>query len=176
MITERVRRRFRAGEPDAVRAFYEEFGRAVFSVAFGALGDRGLAEEAVQATFLQAWQACSRYDPDRDPAPWLYAIARRAAIDLYRRERRHATSGEQPEMAVLPDTFEATWEAWEVRLCLDRLSEEEREVVRAVHFLGMSHSEVAESLALPIGTVKSRSHRAHRRLAEMLAHLEEESA
>ena len=176
MISGRMRRRFRAGDPDAVRAFYEEFRRAVFVVAFRALGDRGLAEEAVQATFLKAWQSCSRYDPDRDPAPWLYAIARRAAIDLYRRERRHGASEEHPEMAVLPETFETTWEAWEIRLCLDRLSAEEQAVVRAVHFLGMSHREVADFLTLPIGTVKSRSHRAHRRLAEMLAHLEEASA
>ena len=176
MIPGRVRRRFRAGDPDAVRAFYEEFQRAVFAVAFRALGDRGLAEEAVQATFLQAWQASSRYDPERDPAPWLYAIARRAAIDVYRRERRHDASGDQPEMAALPETFEATWEAWEIRLSLDRLTDEERAVVRAIHFLGMSQREAAEFLSLPIGTIKSRSHRAHRRLAEMLSHLEEASA
>lgn len=176
MISGRIRRRFRAGDPDAVRAFYEEFGRAVFAVAFRALADRALAEEAVQATFLQAWQACSRYDPDRDPAPWLYAIARRAAIDLYRRERRHAASDDHPEMAALPASFEGTWEAWEVRVSLDRLPDEERAVVRAIHFLGMSHRQAAEFLSVPIGTVKSRSHRAHRRLAEMLSHLEEASA
>ena len=176
MISGRMRRRFRSGDPDAVRAIYQEFGRAVFTVALGVLGDRGLAEEAVQTTFLQAWQACSHYDPDRDPAPWLYAIARRAAIDLYRRERRHMRSEDQPEMAALPDTFEATWEAWEIRLSLDRLPDEERAVVRAIHFLGMSHRQAAEFLSLPVGTIKSRSHRAHRRLAEMLAHLEELSA
>ena len=176
MISGRVRRRFRAGDPDAVRAFYEEFGRAVFAVALRALGDRGLAEEALQATFLQAWQACSRYDPDRDPAPWLYAIARRASIDLHRRERRHTGSADQPEMAALPQTFEATWEAWEIRLSLERLPEDERAVMRAIHFLGMSHRQAADFLSLPVGTVKSRSHRAYRRLAGMLSHLEEVSA
>jgi RNA polymerase sigma factor (sigma-70 family) len=176
MIPTRTRRRFRDGEPDAVRAFYDEFSRAVFTVALGALGDRSLAEEAVQTTFLRAWQSAGRYDPELDPGPWLYAIARRVAIDLYRRERRHTASDDQPEMAALPATFEATWEAWEVRMSLDRLTPEERAVIRAIHFLGMSHRQVAEYLSIPIGTVKSRSHRAHDRLAGMLAHLQEASA
>lgn len=176
MISGRMRRRFRTGDPEAVRAFYEEFGRAVFAVALRALGDRGLAEEALQQTFLRAWQASSRFDPDRDPAPWLYAIARRVAIDIHRRERRHTAVDEQPEIAVLPASFESIWELWEVRLCLDRLPAEERAVMRAIHYLGLTHREAAELLAVPIGTVKSRSHRAHRRLADMLSHLEEATA
>ena len=77
---QRVLRRFGAGDPDAVRELYARYGRAVFTVAFRSLGERGLAEEAVQQTFLQAWRAADRYDPARDPAPWLYAIARRVAV------------------------------------------------------------------------------------------------
>jgi len=176
MVSPRTRRRFRDGDPDALREFYEEFGRAVFTVALRALGDRSLAEEAVQATFLRAWQAASRFDPELDPAPWLYAIARRVAIDLYRRERRHVVGDDQPEMAALPHSFEATWEAWQVRLSLDRLPEDERAVIRAIHYLGLTQSEAAEHLAIPIGTVKSRSQRAHQRLAGLLSYLEEESA
>ena len=65
----RSMRRFSAGEPEAVRDLYERYGRAVFTVAFRSLGDRGLAEEAVQQTFLQAWRGASRFDPNRDPAP-----------------------------------------------------------------------------------------------------------
>jgi RNA polymerase sigma-70 factor (ECF subfamily) len=68
------------------------------------------------------------------------------------------------------------WEAWEVRSAIDRLSQEERDVIKATHFLGMSHEEAAEYLGIPVGTVKSRSHRAHRRLAVLLAHLKEVSA
>ncbi len=176
MISARTRRRFRDGDPDALRAFYEEFGRAVFTVALRALGDRGLAEEAVQSTFLRAWQAAGRFDPALDPAPWLYAIARRVAIDLYRRERRHQVFEDQPEMAVLPESFEATWEAWQVRLSLDRLSDDERAVIRAIHYLGMTQSEAADYLAIPLGTVKSRSQRAHQRLAGLLSYIEEASA
>lgn len=169
--------RFRAGDPEAVRALYRRYGRAIFVVAVRALGDRSLAEEAVQQTFLQAWLASHRFDPTRDPGAWLYAIARRVAVDLYRRERRHwSVEGEEPEIVVLPPSFELTWEAWQVRVALDRLPAEELEVIRATHFQGLSHREAADYLGIPLGTVKSRSHRAHRRLARLLAHVREATA
>lgn len=170
---ERAMRRFRSGDPEAVRDLYQAYGRAVFVIALRALGDRVLAEDAVQQTFLQAWRAAERFDPTRDPGPWLYAIARRVAVDVYRRERRHrlVTRDEEPEIAALPPSFERTWEAWEVRSALTELPPDEREVVRLSHFVGMTHSEIAEHLGVPIGTVKSRSNRAHRRLAALLAHV-----
>ncbi len=173
----RLMRRFRAGDPDAVRELYERHGRAVFTVALRALGDRSLAEEVVQQTFLQAWRAARTFDVERDPAPWLYAIARRVAVDTYRRERRHREDRtDEVEIVALPPSFEGLWEAWEVRSAVDRLSDEEREVIKATHFLGMTHEQAAATLGVPVGTVKSRSHRAHRRLAALLGHLREASA
>lgn len=170
-------RRFGEGDPEAVRLLYERYGGSVFTVAYRSLSDRGLAEEAVQQTFLQAWRSAHRFEVGRDPGPWLYAIARRVAVDLYRRERRHeSVDGVEPEIAVLPESFERTWEAWEVRGALDRMPQEEREVLEATHFLDLSHSEAAERLGIPVGTVKSRSFRAHKRMAELLAHLDEVSA
>ena len=77
---------------------------------------------------------------------------------------------------MLPQTFEGTWEAWEVRSALDRIPADEREVLLATHFIGLTHDEAAERLGIPVGTVKSRSHRAHRRLADLLAHLKEATA
>jgi RNA polymerase sigma factor (sigma-70 family) len=169
--------RFASGDPGAVRDLYRKLGRPVFSVAYRILGDRGLAEEAVQLTFLQAWQAADRFDPQRDIAPWLFTIARRVAIDVYRRERRHQAEelGDR-DIATLPPSMEQAWTAWEVRRALDQLPAEERDVLRATHFDGMTHEEAARALGIPIGTVKSRSFRAYRRLAEFLAHLEEASA
>jgi RNA polymerase sigma-70 factor (ECF subfamily) len=82
---------FAAGDPDAVRAVYQTYGRLVYSVAFKVLGDVGLAEDATQQTFVQAWRAAASYDPTRALGPWLASIARRAAIDVYRRTRRHQT-------------------------------------------------------------------------------------
>lgn len=173
----RLMRRFGAGDPDAVRTLYDRYGGPIFTVAVRALGDRGLAEEAVQQTFLQAWRSADRFEAGRDPGPWLYAIARRVAVDLYRRERRHLTAdGAEPEIAILPPSFERTWEAWQVRLAIEKMPEDEREIVKATHFLDLTQVEVAERLGIPLGTVKSRSFRAHKRLAGLLSHLEEASA
>ena len=175
--TSRLPRRFSEGDPHAVSELYARWGRAVFTVAYGALGDRGLAEEAVQQTFLQAWRGASRFDPSRDPGPWLYAIARRVAVDLYRRERRHQSADAlDAEVAVLSPSFEGTWEAWQVRAALEELTEEERTIMRATHYLGLTHEETAERLGIPVGTVKSRSYRAHRRMAGLLGHLREQTA
>jgi RNA polymerase sigma factor (sigma-70 family) len=167
--------RFRDGDPDAVRSLYQSYSGAVFAVTYHALGDRSLAEEAVQQTFLQAWRAAATFDPERSPAPWLYAIARRVAVDLYRRERRFE-AGDEPEVVVLPRSFEETWEVWEVRSALDRIPPDERTIVHAAHYLGLTHEEIAERLGIPVGTVKSRSYRAHRRLAGLLAHVREVTA
>jgi RNA polymerase sigma-70 factor (ECF subfamily) len=174
MDHEHLMRRFQRGDPTATRELYEMFGRAVFVVALKALGDRGLAEEAVQQTFLRAWQASNRFELGRDPGPWLYAIARRSAIDIYRRERRHRdTPGRLAAVVPLPPNLEDSWETWQIRSALDQLPKEEQEVLQATHFLGLTHVQTAEELGIPVGTVKSRSNRAHRRLQELLSHIRE---
>lgn len=170
---------FARGEPSAVRKLYDSFAKPVFTVAMSSLGDRSLAEEAVQQTFLQAWRAAPRFEGGRDPGPWLYAIARRVAVDLYRRERRHqgkVSLDPDTDVAALPQSFEQTWEMWQVRSALDEMPKELRDVIEATHFLGLTHEQAAERLDVPLGTVKSRSHRAYRRLAGLLTHLEEASA
>lgn len=168
--------RFRTGHPEAVREIYARYGRAVFAIAIRALGDRSLAEEAVQDTFVKAWRAAERFDPSKPPAPWLYAIARRAVVDIYRREARHRLDRiDDLEMVALPPSFEQLFEAWEIRRAVDALTAEERDIVEATHYRGMTHQEIAGDLGIPLGTVKSRSHRAHRKLGEALAHLEREA-
>lgn len=169
--------RFADGDPEALRALYREYGRAVFAVTFRVLRDRTLAEEATQAAFLKAWRAADRFDPARELGPWLFTIAKRVAIDLYRREKRHRSEelGDR-DVAVLPAGFEGAWTAWEVRRAVDALPDDERVVLEATHFLGLTHQEAAARLGLPTGTVKSRSHRAYRRLAQLLAHLDEEAS
>lgn len=165
--------RFRAGDPDAVRAVYRKYGGSVLTVARSIVGDPELASEVVQQTFVKAWKASATFEATRDLAPWLYSIARRTAIDALRRERHTARGDHAPEtdVAVTPLSFERTWEAFEVRRAVDDLPEEERDVVRLSHLAGFSHPEIAERLGVPVGTVKSRSHRAHRRLAAALAHV-----
>ena len=130
----------------------------------------GMAEEAVQLTFLKTWQAADRLRLDAPLSPWVYAIARRTAIDLYRREARHSTVGldHEPEMVALSATFEDLWEIWQVRSAVDLLPPDEQQIVEAVHFRGQSLREVAEELGIPLGTVKSRINRGRLELAKLL--------
>jgi RNA polymerase sigma-70 factor, ECF subfamily len=165
--------RFRAGDPDAVRAIYREHAGAVHTVARSIVHDRELAADVVQQTFVKAWRAARTFEHNRQLAPWLYSIARHTAIDMVRAESRPTRGGHAPEtdIGVQPDTFERTWERFEVRRAIDALPDVEREVVRLSHLDGHTHEAIAERLQIPVGTVKSRSGRAHKRLAAALAHL-----
>jgi RNA polymerase sigma-70 factor (ECF subfamily) len=167
-----VLERFRAGDEAAVKAVYDRFGGPVYALAMRILGEHGLAADATQQTFIKAWRAASTYDPERSFGPWIYAIARRTAIDIYRKRSRLVVS-DQIEVAVLPPGLETAWEVFEVRSALDRLPDEERQVIKLSHFDGLTHVEIAAQLDIPVGTVKSRSHRAHQRLIAMLRHVEE---
>jgi RNA polymerase sigma factor (sigma-70 family) len=172
-----VSTRFRDGDPDAVRAAYREHGRLVFAVAYRILGDRGLAEEATQQAFVKAWRAAASFDSDRELGPWLATIGRRVAIDVARREAVRATdpldsvAPGDPALSSPPEASENVYDIWEVRHAVTELPDDEREIVRLQHFEGLTHVEIAERLAIPVGTIKSRSFRAHKRLATLLGHL-----
>lgn len=136
------------------------------------LHDHGRAADATQQTFIKAWQAATTYDADRELGPWIYAIARRTAIDIYRKSSRSVASDEV-DITSLPPSLDTIWEVFEVRSAVDRLPDDERQVIKLSHFDGLTHVEIAEHMGIPVGTVKSRSHRAHQRLLELLRHVEE---
>ena len=168
---------FAKGDADAVRAVYKDYGKLVYTVAFKVLGDRSLAEEATQEAFIRAWRGAGSYDPSRELGPWLATVARRAAIDLYRRSARRAHSPldeDSARLVELPPSVERAYDVWEVRRALEQLPPEDRELVRLQHLEGLTQTEVAGRLGLALGTVKSRSFRAHRRLAGLLGHLRDE--
>jgi RNA polymerase sigma-70 factor (ECF subfamily) len=174
-----VRRRFRDGDPEAVRAVYRCYGRLVYAVAFRVLGDRVLAEEATQRAFVKAWRAAASLDEDREMGPWLATIARRSAIDVGRGETARSTDplesvpAADPALMTEPQSPESLYGAWEVRAAVMELPPEEQEIVRLQHFEGLTHAQIAERLELAIGTVKSRSFRAHKRLAIRLEQVRE---
>ncbi len=169
-------RRFPGGGDDVVREVYQRYGRAVYTVALSIVRDRAQAADVVQGTFLNAWRASAGFDPERELGPWLYAIARRQAIDAYRKwSRVEAVEPERLDATEQAPSIERAWEVWQVRLAVDRLPVDEREVVRMAWFEELTHSEIAERLGVPVGTVKSRSHRAHGRLATLLAHVADEN-
>lgn len=168
-----VRRQFAAGDVDALGAVYDRYARPVWAVAMKVTQADHLAQEAVQETFIRAWGAASSYDPSRALGPWLLTIARYTALDLLRRELRPTRGAHEAEQdaVVEPPDFDQAWLSWAVQEALHQLAEHEREVVRLSFYEDLTHQQIAERLAVPVGTVKSRSHRAHRRLAELLAHV-----
>ncbi|MEM1334356.1 MAG: sigma-70 family RNA polymerase sigma factor [Actinomycetota bacterium] len=167
----------RAGDEHALRTIYERFGALVFSVSVRVTGDRQRAEEVTQQTFLSAWRHADRFEPGRDFAPWLATIARRAAIDVLRAEARRPTashdevSDDDPALLHRDPDAEEIERTWAVRAAIDQLDPTDREMIRLQHLDGLTHREIAERLGIAVGTVKSRSFRAHRRLAQRLEHL-----
>ena len=170
--------RFASGDAGTIRVVYQVYGRLVYSIAYRTLGDVGLAEDATQQTFVQAWRAAASYDPSKALGAWLTTIARRVAIDVHRRERRHrnleSINHSDAALVTLPPSAEQIYDVLQVRQALSELSDHDRELIRLQHYDELTHTEIATRLDLPLGTVKSRSFRAHRRLAGLLGHLRAE--
>ena len=165
--------RFRDRDAEALAQVYDRYHRAVWSVVLSVTRADHLAQEAMQDTFVRAWQAAPSFDPGRPLGPWLMTIARHSALDLIRRELRPTRGGHEAEQdAVVEDPgMDDVWMAWQVQEALQQLGEDERAIVRLSFFEDLTQPQIADRLGVPLGTVKSRSHRAHRRLAELLGHV-----
>jgi RNA polymerase sigma-70 factor (ECF subfamily) len=177
-VTTDVLARFARGEEAAFELVYGRYSGPMYSLALGLIGRQDLAADVVQQAFLQAWRNAASVRADSSIAPWLFTITRRCAIDTWRREQRLQAvdpSSGTFDVGDEPTDLEARWEAWQVRRALDTLPEEERILLKLVYVDGLSHSDIAERLQLPLGTVKARIRRVHQRLAEMLAHLSPEA-
>jgi len=164
----------RVGEQDraAFEILYGRYVRPVFSLALRRLGDRGHAEDAVQEAFAAIWRSASTYRPERGAAGgWLYTVARNAIVDRLRRSGP-AADAELPELASGdPGPAQRAEDAdvsWRVHRALEELQPREREVIELAYWSGMSQSEVAEYLGLPLGTVKTRTRSGLARLASVL--------
>jgi RNA polymerase sigma-70 factor, ECF subfamily len=145
---------------DGVRAVYAAHGPELFRFAVRSLGDRGLAEEAVQETFVRAWRASDRFDDELGSLrTWLFAIVRNVVIDLSRaravRPGLSPVDGASDEI-VIDSAFDQVLTAWQVEEALRMLSDEHRAALIEVHYKGLAYTEVASSLGVPVGTVKSR--------------------
>lgn len=167
--------RFRRKDDRALWEVHRRFRGVMFATAYRLLGDRESASDAVQQAFLQVWRSADRFDTTRSMAPWLCTVTRRAAIDIHRRECRHA--GQLPwddAHAGLPGSdlpTEQLWRIWQVRRAMRQLPDDERTVLVLSYFLDLTQSEVGRRLGIPLGTVKSRTRRAQRHLLELLRHL-----
>lgn len=166
-LIERVGR----GDAEAFELLYRRFARAVFGFALRRLGDRMRAEDAVQETFAAIWRSARTYRPERGAgAPWLYAVARNAIVD--RTRRGPEPPGEAPDApsgdAGPAEQAETAYVSWRVHRALEDIPEAEREVLELAYWGGLSQSEVASFLGIPLGTVKTRTRSALGRLAGVL--------
>jgi RNA polymerase sigma-70 factor (ECF subfamily) len=159
------------GDRDAFEELYHRFARPVYGLALRRLGDRERAEEAVQETFAAVWRSARSYRPERGPgAPWLYAVARNAIVDRFRsRGDALADLPDAPSTDAGPqESAESAWIAWRVHRALEELPPTEREVLELAYWSGLSQSEVAGFLNIPLGTVKTRTRSALQRLSSVL--------
>lgn len=160
------------GDSDAFEELHRRYARSVLGIALRRIGDRGRAEDATQETFASIWRSANRYDPARGaPTSWLYTVARNAIVDGLRRSPE-PTVDDPPEIATPepgPDAAaESEWLAWRVHRALETLPSEERTLVELAYWGGLSQSEIAEYVGAPLGTVKTRTRSALRRLADEL--------
>lgn len=159
------------GDRSAFEVLYERYARPVYGLALRRLGDRDRAEEAVQETFAAVWRAAASYRRERGTgAAWLYAVARNAVVDRFRgRVEPPAEVPDAPSAEEGPDErAEAGWTAWRIHRALEELPPPEREVLELAYWSGLSQSEVATFLNIPLGTVKTRTRSALARLADTL--------
>ncbi len=135
-------------------------------------GDRGTLEDVVQETFVNIWRKAHLYDPDKSAAAtWIYAIARNVHIDLLRKTARYVVDATDPafvaDSAASPyQEFTHARESERLRDALSQLPAEQRDVLFLAFFSEKAHSEIAEELRLPLGTVKSRIRLALHRLRQ----------
>jgi RNA polymerase sigma-70 factor, ECF subfamily len=159
------------GDRGAFEVLYRRYARPVFGLALRRLGDRGRAEDAVQETFASIWRAARSYKPERGPgAPWLYAVARNAITDRGRARTETPTEvPDEPSYEAGPaERAEAGWTSWRIHRALEELNANERSVIELAYWSGLSQSEIAEFLGIPLGTVKTRTRAALARLATLL--------
>ncbi|HEY4426887.1 MAG TPA: sigma-70 family RNA polymerase sigma factor [Solirubrobacteraceae bacterium] len=153
------------GEARAFEIIFDRHASMAFSLAYRMCGRRALAEEVVQEAFLSLWRTAARYDGARGSVrSWVLSIVRNRAIDALRRgwtrDSRDVSGDDIADRVAGTERTDVEVarrdEALRIRGALDELSAEQRRVIELAYFGGFSHTEIAEMLGLPVGTVKGR--------------------
>lgn len=177
--------RMAGGDERATQVLVDRHGGVLFALAQSILHERADAEEVTADAFLQAWRTAASFDPARASViAWLAMITRSRALDLLRARTRGGRTlaraesnarGEEPGFARLEDSPDRSCEAAEAKRLVDaalrELPEEQRAVIELAYLGGLSQSEIAARLGVPLGTVKTRTLLGMRRLRECLSPL-----
>lgn len=162
----------KAGSVDALATLYGRYNARVYRLARSVCHDDGRAQEAVQETFISIWKARAGYEQQRGAvAPWVLTIARNRAVDIARGEQRHSThrAGDEHFAALMAvggvaEHVDRQAQTHELYVLLGRLPAAQREVITLAFYGQLTHTEIAEHLQLPEGTVKGRMRLGLRRL------------
>lgn len=172
------------GDQSALATLYDATNRLIYSLILRVLGDMSSAEEVLIDVYSQVWRQAASYDSNRGaPLAWMATIARSRAIDRLRsgwQDQRRKESldvlGDAPANTASPEEMAAASERQTlVRDALKLLTPEQREVIELAYYSGLSHSEIAEKLKQPLGTVKTRTRLGMMKLREALTPLLGES-
>lgn len=153
------------GDPRAFEVLYDRHGGAAFSLAYRMVGTRAVAEDIVQESFLSIWRSKVRYERDRGSVrAWVLGIVHHRTIDALRRnlvhDRRRASAEGIEERQQAPELTDVEAvrreEAREVRAALSTLPGEQSRVIELAYYGGFTHTQIAEMLGEPVGTVKGR--------------------
>lgn len=165
---------------EALSVLYDRYGRLVFSLAIHIVGDQATAEEITQDVFFRIWEKASTYRVEQAKvSTWLTSITRYRAIDILRqrgvRPEQNSVDWAEDTLSMLPagaddpeDATELSMEQKRIQKALANLPEDQRQAVALAYFQGMTHTEIAETLKVPLGTVKTRIRLAIQKLREML--------
>jgi len=164
-------RRVSDGDDRALSELYDRYSRAVYATGVRLLADTSLAEDLVQEAFTNVWRGAETFDSERGSfATWLYRITRNRAIDLDRKRRvRPSVTGLE-----LPDNVpgglepEMSLDRWDVSQALSRIPNRHREILTLAYFEDLPQKEISRRTGLPLGTVKSRTTSALKRLGRAL--------
>lgn len=164
------------GSEDAFSELYRRYSPAALGLALRVLGQRSLAEDALQEVFVTVWRQARTYDPARGRVrTWILTQIHHRAVDAVRREeaerRRHSVE-DLPARDEISDIIEEGWIAArraQVRAALAALPVEQRQAVELAYFGGLTQSQISRQTGTPLGTVKTRTMSAMRRLRDALA-------
>jgi RNA polymerase sigma factor (sigma-70 family) len=162
-----------AGREQGLAGLYDLYGRRAYGLALRILRDEALAENAVQDAFLTVWRSAAGYSRERGvPSTWILTIVHRRAVDIVRREQRRRADlledYDEPSGDSTEETVLARAEGARVRRALAQLAPTDRRVLELAYYGGLTQSEIAVELDLPLGTIKSRTFKALSRLRSLL--------
>jgi RNA polymerase sigma-70 factor (ECF subfamily) len=155
--TRRVEPVIETADEEGLRSAFVAHSGELYGYARRSLSDSGAAEEVVQETFIRAWRARARFDPELGSLrTWLFAIERRIVIDHARSRALRQTTPLPEDLVQIGDDIEKALVGWQVEEALRRLRDEHRQVLVETYYRGRSGREVAIELGIPEGTVRSR--------------------